>query len=225
MPIGGTFSRGGSAVGSFFGTLGQVRSLSADNARLERENADLRGRLAATADAKRENADLRRELGLQQAGTPKQVAADVIIFQPDSYRQFITINRGSRDGLIVGQAALSDGVVVGTVSAVDTGTAKLQLIIDPEFALTVRDQERGALGVLHGQLGGGLSIEHIAATDSISPGDTIATAGLGGIVPSGLLLGQVQSVNAQTGGIFKSAQVTSSLRAQQLRFVFVVIGS
>lgn len=225
MPVGAVFSQAGSAVGGFFGTLGQVQRLSDDNSRLERENADLRGRLASTADAKRENADLRRELGLREAGTPKQVAADVIVFQPDSYRQFITLNRGTNDGLKVGQAALSDGVVIGTISAVSAGTAKLQLITDPEFALTVRDQERGALGVIHGQLGGGLSVEHISATDVVSPGDTIATAGLGGIVPSGLLIGQVQSVNAQTGGIFKSAQVTAVLRAQQLRFVFVVIGS
>ena len=225
MPVGQGLSSAGSGVGNFFGLLGQVRHLSADNTSLELQNATLRGRLAASADAERENAELRRQLGLQEAGTPQQVGADVVAFQPDSYRQFLTIDRGSRNGIKVGQAALNNGIVVGTISAVSPSTSKLQLITDPQFALAVRDQETGALGVMRGQLGGGLTIEDIAQTDSVNPGDTIASSGLGGVVPENLLIGQVQSVNAQPGGIFKAAQVTTTLQAEQLRFVFVVVGS
>jgi rod shape-determining protein MreC len=225
LPVGRSLSSVGSGVGNFFGLLGQVRNLSDENAKLELQNATLRGRLAASADALRENDQLRRQLGLQEAGTPQQVGADVVAFQPDSYRQFLTIDRGTRNGIKVGQAALNNGIVVGTISAVSSTTAKLQLITDPEFALAVRDQETGALGVLYGQLGGGLTVNNIAQTDNINPGDTIASSGLGGIVPENLLIGQVQSVNAQTNGIFKSAQVSTTLQAEQLRFVFVVVGS
>jgi rod shape-determining protein MreC len=225
LPVGRSLTSAGSGVGNFFGVLGQVRNLSDDNTKLQLENATLRGRLAASADALRENADLRRQLGLQVAGTPQQVGADVVAFQPDSYRQFLTIDRGSSSGIKLGQAALNNGIVVGTISAVSSTTAKLQLITDPEFALAVRDQETGALGVLYGQLGGGLTINDIAQTDTMNPGDTIASSGLGGVVPENLLIGQVQSVNSETGGIFKQAQVSTTLQAEQLRFVFVVIGS
>jgi rod shape-determining protein MreC len=225
VPVGQTLSSAGSGTANFFGVLGQVRNLSSQNSQLELQNATLRGRLAASADAERENAELRRQLGLQQAGTPQQVGADVVAFQPDSYRQFLTIDRGSRNGIKIGQAALNNGIVVGTISAVSPSTAKLQLITDPEFALAVRDQETGALGVMHGQLGGGLTIEDIAQTDTMNPGDTVASSGLGGVVPENLLIGQVESINAQTGGIFKAAQVSTTLQAEQLRFVFVVVGS
>jgi rod shape-determining protein MreC len=225
VPVGQGLSSAGSGVANFFELLGQVRHLSAENTSLELQNATLRGRLAASADAERENAALRRQLGLQEAGTPQQVGADVVAFQPDSYRQFVTLDRGTRNGLKLGQAALNNGIVVGTISAVFSTTSKLQLITDPEFALAVRDQETGALGVMHGQLGGGLTIEDIAETDSVNPGDTIASSGLGGVVPENLLIGQVQSVNAQPGGIFKAAQVTTTLQPEQLRFVFVVVGS
>ncbi len=225
LPVGRSLSSAGSDVGSFFGLLGQVRNLSDQNTKLELENATLRGRLAASADALRENADLRRQLGLQIAGTPQQVGADVVAFQPDSYRQFLTLDRGSSSGIKVGQAALNNGIVVGTISSVSSTTSKLQLITDPEFALAVRDQETGALGVMQGQLGGGLTIKDIAQTDTMNPGDTIASSGLGGVVPENLLIGEVLSINAQAGGIFKSAQVSTTLQAEQLRFVFVVVGS
>jgi rod shape-determining protein MreC len=225
VPMARSLSVAGSGVGNFFGILGQVRNLSAENTKLEIENATLRGRLASSADALRENDALRRQLGLQEAGTPQQVGADVVAFQPDSYRQFLTINRGSRNGIKLGQAALNNGIVVGTISEVSSSTAKLQLITDPEFALAVRDQETGALGVMHGQLGGGLTIKDIAQTDTMNPSDTIASSGLGGVVPENLLIGQVLSINAQTGGIFKAAQVSTTLQAEQLRFVFVVVGS
>jgi rod shape-determining protein MreC len=217
-------SGSGSSFDGFFSALGAVSSLSIKNDQLVRENADLRGRLASTADAARENAQLRRELGLKTVDAPKQIGADVVSFQPDSYRQFVTLNRGSIQGVAVGQAALSNGVVVGTISSVSSTTSQLQLVSDPEFALAVQDQETGAQGVAHGQLGGGINVERFAETDVVHPHDTIATSGLGGTVPRGLLLGQVESVNALTGGIFKTAHVPTTLQPNQLRFVFVAVG-
>lgn len=225
VPIGRGVSGAGTSTNSFFSTLGQVGQLSAQNAKLRSTNDQLRSRLAADADAMSQNAQLRQELGLVQLGAPKQVGADVVAFQPDSYRQFVTIDRGSRDGLKVGQAALSNGIVVGTVSQVSASTAQVQLVSDPEFAITVRDEQTGALGVLHGQLGGGLEVDDIQQSDKVKPGDDIATSGLGGVVPSGLFIGPVQAVNGSSGGIFISAQVTPSVESERLRFVFVVQAS
>ena len=225
ISVGHALSDSGSSLGGFFSTVGDLKSLSTQNDKLQRENADLRGRLASSADAARENTQLRRELGLQTVDAPKQLGADVVAFQPDSYRQFVTLNRGTAQGVTVGQVALNNGVVIGIISSVSSATSKLQLVNDPEFALAVQDQETGAQGVAHGELGGGINVERFAETDTVNPRDTIATSGLGGIVPRGLLLGQVESVNALTGGIFKTAHVPTTLQPSQLRYVFVVVGS
>jgi rod shape-determining protein MreC len=205
--------------------LGRISQLARDNQKLARENADLRQRLAADAETRRDNELLRRQLGLNVAGAPHQVAAEVVAFQPDSYRQFVTINKGSRDGLATGMAAMSEGVLVGTLLDVQPTTAKIMLVTDPEFKLAVKDQDTAALGMLQGQLGSGLIMDKIGQTEQVKPGDTVTTSGLGGLVPAGLFIGQIQAVNTRENAIFQSAQVSSPLKPNRLRFVFVVIGS
>lgn len=218
-----SLSRAGQGTGEFFHTLGSIRSLARENVKLERENAELKGRLAATGETARENEMLRRELGLRSVTAPKQVAAEVTGYQPESFRQFVSLDRGKRDGIKPGMAAMSDGVVIGLISEVSENTSRLQLVSDPQFRLVARDQESGALGVLRGQLGGGLVLEKLAASDVVKPGDAVATSGLGEI-PANLYIGEVQAVDNRKGSIFQSAQVTPMKSGATLRFVNVVVG-
>lgn len=222
-PAVGSFARAGQGTGDFFQTLSSVRSLARENMELERENAELKGRLAATGDTARENEILRREMGLRAVTAPRQIAAQVVGYQPESFRQFVTLDRGRRDGIRPGMVAMSDGTVVGLISEAAEGTSRLQLASDPQFRLVARDQESGALGLLRGQLGGGLVLEKIAASDQVKPGDTIATSGLGGI-PGNLYIGEIQAVNDRKGSIFQSAQITPMRSPATLRFVMVVAG-
>jgi rod shape-determining protein MreC len=111
---------------------------------------------------------------------------------------------------------------VAVLSEVQGGTAKIMLVTDPEFRLAAKDQDTNALGIVHGQLGSGLLMDKIGQTDTVKPGDTITTSGLGRVVPAGLFMGQVQAVNARETVIFQSAQISTPLKVNQLRFVFVV---
>jgi rod shape-determining protein MreC len=153
-----------------------------------------------------------------------QVAAEVVSAQPDSFRQFITINKGSKAGLAVGMAAMSEGVLVGIVNDVQASSAHVMLVTDPQFKLTAKDQDTNAIGIISGQLGGGLSMDKIGQTDTVKPGDTVTTSGLCGLVPVGLYIGQVQSVDTRANVVFQSAQVATTVRVSALRFVFVVVG-
>lgn len=226
VPISRALSTAGSSVGQTASNITGVKNLASQNADLQQENNLLRKRLAADADTRRDNDILRRQLGLEVAGSSPQIAAEVVAFQPDSYRQFVTINKGTSDGIRVGQGALSDGVLVGVISDASAKTAKISLVTDPEFKLTAKDQDSpsGATGILQGQLGNGLVMGKIGQTDIIKPGDTITSAGLGGMIPAGLFIGQVQSVNNRDNAIFQSATVSSPLQPSHLRFVFVVVG-
>jgi rod shape-determining protein MreC len=222
VPAVRSLAGGGSATSEALGNLTHVQDLARDNKRLEQENADLRQRLAADAEIRRDNELLRGQLGLEVAGTPTQTAAEVVAFQPDSYRQFITINKGSKAGLKPGLAAMSEGVLVGLLTDVQADTAKIILVTDPEFKLAAKDQDTNTLGIIHGQLGSGLVMDKIGQTDSVKPGDTVTSSGLGGQVPAGLFIGQIQSVDSRDNVIFQSAQVSTPLKANRLRFVFVV---
>jgi rod shape-determining protein MreC len=225
VPASRGLSSFGSSTSEAISNIGNVRNLSRDLAGLERENAELKQRLAADAETRRDNEVLRRQLGLNIASAYEQVGAEVVAFQPDSYRQFVTINKGKKDGINKGQGVMSEGSLIGVISEVQPSTAKVALVTDPEFRLTAKDQDGNATGVVSGQLGSGLIMEKIGQTDVIKPGDTITSAGFGGEVPAGLLIGQVQSVNTNDNAIFQSARLVTPLKINHLRFVFVVKGS
>lgn len=222
-PVSRSLSNAGSGISATMADIGRVSSLASDNAKLARENEGLRQRLAADAETRRDNELLRQQLGLDVAGSAPQVAAEVLAFQPDSYRQFITINKGSTDGLKAGQAVLSEGVLAGLIASVSSHSAKIILVVDPEFKLAAKVQGNDAAdGIIQGQLGGGLVMQKIDHTKQVRPGDTVTTSGLGGRVPAGLLIGQVQSVNNHNNVIFQSAQISTPLEPTRVRFVFVV---
>jgi rod shape-determining protein MreC len=166
---------------------------------------------------------LRAQLGLEVAGTPRQIAAEVVSAQPDSFRQFISINKGAGAGLASGMAVMSEGVLVGVIHDVSLVSARIKLVSDPDFKLTAKDQDTGALGIIRGQLGGGLVLDKIGQTDHVKPGDTVTSSGLGSVVPSGLYIGQVESVDTRANVVFQSAQVATTVRVSALRFVFVVV--
>jgi len=224
VPVANGFAAAGATAGEALTNLSRVSSLARDNARLERENADLRQRLAADAETRSDNELLRRQLGLDVAGAPRRVGAEVVLFSPDSYRQFVTINKGSKSSVAPGMAVMSEGVLIGSIVDVQASTARIMLVTDPEFKIAAKDQDTGASGILRGQLGNGLVLDEIGQTETVKPGDSVTTAGLGGQVPPGLLIGSVQSVNTRANVVFQSAQVETEFRVGKLRFVDVVLG-
>jgi rod shape-determining protein MreC len=222
-PVGRVFSSTGSGVGGFFHTAGQVSSLAEDNARLSRQVAELRQRLSDDAELRVQNDVLRRQLNFGSTRADQLVPAQVVAYQPDNFRQYLTINRGSSDGLKEGMAVVSEGFLVGKIAEVGPKTAKVFLVIDPTFRVNGLSQETRATGTVHGQIGSGLTMEKIAQSDTIHPGDTIITSGLGGDLPRGLMIGHVESVSSSDNAVFQSAQVASDLKFAKLEIVFVVV--
>lgn len=222
VPAGRGLTGAGTGTGSFFHTLGQLGSLARDNASLTQENEQLRAQLAALGEVKQENIELRAQAGLNAAAGWQTVGADIVAYQPDSYRQYLTIDRGSNDGLKVGQAATSNGLLIGEVSATTATTAKIMLLADPEFRLAVRDQDTSATGVLSGQLGAGLVMDKISQTDQVHAGDTVVASGLGGGMPAGLAIGRIETVNSAANTVFQSAAISPSADLGRLRLIFII---
>lgn len=221
--IGGWFSQAGNSTGDFVHLVTSVRELNSELDQLRRENATLRTKLSEDDELRHENEVLRRQLGFGETATRRLVPAQVVGYQPDSFHQYLLIGRGSREGVEVGMAVVSEGVLVGKISEVSVSTAKVFLVIDPEFKVNGLDQETRATGTVKGQLGTGLIMDKIAQSDAIHPGDTIITSGLGGELPKGIIIGRVESINQSDNAIFQTAQIASVLKFNRLELVFVVV--
>lgn len=223
-PLTGAASGAGSSTSGLFSVVGEIATLQKQNQELRSENADLRQRLSDDAELRAQNESLRKQLNVAEIQPNRLVGAQVIGYQPDNLRQFITINRGSKDGIQQGMAVVSEGSLVGTVSEVSGSTSKIFLVTDPNFRVAAIDQDQEARpdGTVRGQIGGGLIMEKIAQNQPVKVGDTVVTSGLGGQMPKGIVIGRVAAVSTSDNAVFQTAQLSTGLTFSRLELVYVV---
>ncbi len=212
----------GLALGDWFRAFGQAKSLAKRNQQLEQEVSELKQELAQAQEINSANQQLAVELKQDQSFGRKFVAAQVVAYQPDSFRQYLTINRGAKEGIAVGQAVIERGGLVGRIDSTSLHSAKVFLLSDPNFKISAIDQVTRASGTAHGQIGAGLVLEKVAQSDILHEKDAVITSGLGGDVPAGLLIGTIEQVRPDQNGVFQLARIISAVKFDHLTMVLVV---
>ncbi|HDD25435.1 MAG TPA: rod shape-determining protein MreC [Chloroflexi bacterium] len=149
--------------------------------------------------------------------------ADVIGAEPNPYLRYITINVGAQQGVQVGMPVVSGGAgLIGRVSEVAPRTAKVQLITDRESAVAALLQSSRATGLVVGQPDGTLRMEYLLQDAVVTEGDIVLTSGLGGMLPKGLVIGQVAQVEQMDYALFQAAVVRPVLDFSRLEQVLVI---
>lgn len=154
--------------------------------KLERYQDELRvaRREAVGADAARsENAQLKNLLDLDRSGaipagyTP--VTGEVIARSPTVWYAEVTIDLGSGDGVEVDDPVINGDGLVGSVSAVTGGNARVTLIADHSSAVSGRVVPLGIEGVVKPEVGdpGHLILDFIDSGKHARKGLAIVTAG------------------------------------------------
>lgn len=199
-----------------------LRSISRENEKLIKENLELQSELSILKEVQHENEILKNELGFfSSKGDLKLIPANIIGRSISGYLRNIIIDRGAKDNVRVGQALVSQGFLVGTVKEVFESTSQVTLITDYNSLVPVVLQESRGTGLLRGGLGG-LTIEDIPLNINIIPGEQVTTSGLGGDIPSGILVGKVGEVISKKGEIFQKVTLESPIQIFYLEFIFVV---
>ncbi len=150
------------------------------------------------------------------------LTADVIGIDQTGIARSITINRGTRDGVIVGMPVTTDLGLVGRIIRVSANAAQVQLIIDENSAVSARLQTTRAEGSIIGQASGALRMTFIVLDEEIARGDLVITSGLGGNFPPDIVVGQVTSVRQFEFELFQEAEVRSLIDFDTLELVLVV---
>lgn len=201
---------------------------------LEKENELLRQELAdeQTAAVRAMSEQDQSEQVLAQehldylAGIPS-VAAQVIDIGSANFEQSIEINRGSTDGVAVGQPVVSGGGLIGRVVSVSARLATVDLVDDPSFTVGVRVVRSGVVGAATG-LGEGnpLQVEDVNVGANVKRGDALVTSGLQlEYFPPGIPVGTVASVSAPAGGLQLDISATPYADLVDLQFVSVLLWS
>ena len=181
-------------------------------------------------DLKKDNEKMKEALKLQDTlNDYTLVNATVIARNPDTWRDIVTINKGSNDGLSPQMSVMSDNGLVGKVLDVNPTSARVALLSNNDNTLVrVAAMIQGEKESIYGTLTGFdhekniLIMSQIQATQEIKVGDKVVTSGLGGVSPSSLYIGTVEEVAMDRFGLYKEVRIKPAADTNDVRYVTVV---
>lgn len=229
-PLQGAVHDVAAGVASLAGAIAEIDRLRVDNAALQAENERLRIENERNEATQRDNDLLTGLLQLKAGLEHKTVAATVIARESSEFRRLVVLDRGTDDGIAVGDVAIvAGGALAGRVTEVGPDSAKVILLTDGEFKVIGQLSTTAATGEVVGQLGAGvLVMRQIDSSETVTVGDEVVTAGieLGGGVrspyPKGLLLGQVIDVRRDANDVVQTAYLQPAADLDRLEYVLVI---
>jgi rod shape-determining protein MreC len=153
------------------------------NARLHRELGAAREQSVGAKVALEENEQLRKLVKLDNGGAIPggytEVTGRVIGRSPTVWFSDVNIDVGSGDGVEVDDPVVNGDGLVGKVSAVIGGSARVTLIADHSSAVGAKIVPKGVKGVLKPSVGdpGDLILDFLSAEELIGKGQDVVTAG------------------------------------------------
>lgn len=197
-------------VGELFSSRTELQG---DNQRLRRELQVSTSRLHRLAAVAEENQRLRELLGGTRGYKLSAQLAGIIDIDLDPSRQRIVLDAGSADGVVVGQAMIDAGGVLGQVIEVTPRRATALLLTDPEHAIPVQVARSGLRTIAYGTGNTHvLSLRNIPPSADIRVGDRLVTSGIGGRFPAGFPVGVIENLHPDDTRRFVVADARPSAR-------------
>lgn len=215
--------------------LGDKQAYYADYKALEEENQELKDQIAkmersvrqAEADSA-ENERLRELLNLRPQEEKWELESATILERSSSnWTRSFTLSKGTDCGIAVNDAVItSEGFLVGTVSEVGTNWCTVLCITDTDTSLGALVFRTDEIGVAEGDFQlmdqSKLKLSYLSPDAQLLNGDLIVTSGLGGFLPSGLVIGSVEEVKLDDSGSTQYAVLQPSADFDALTEVFVI---
>lgn len=199
------------------------RQFLEENDRLKRENLLLSGRSQQIAALSAENSRLRALLHSTALLRNDVMVAELIGISPDPARYEMVLNKGSGDGVYIGQPFIDAEGLLGQVVEVSQYNSRALLITDVTHAIPVQVNRNGVRAIAEG-IGvlGSLEIRHVAVTTDIEEGDLLVSSGLGGRFPAGYPVARVSKVTRDPGHAFAAIEASPVAALDRVRHVLLV---
>lgn len=212
----------GNRIKSAFSVLFTVQDLARENTILREQLLTKDAEIAKLHFAAGENEQLKKDLEFRLSRSDFAIIpADVINYSPTNIYQSITINRGSEDGIVRGQAVVSGGFLVGKIQNVSNSTAEVWLLNNRSLVTPVMLTESQTVGLLKGSIRG-LVVENIPLDAKVDKGTAVVTSALEGLYPAGIAIGTVEEIISTQEEIFLTLRISSPINPGNLTSVLVV---
>lgn len=197
--------------------------LLAENSRLKQKQIYLQAQVQKLRALEAENQELRELLQSASKESDSFFEARLINVDSDPFRQQISLNKGKKAGVEVGQPVIDSDGLIGVVTAVTEETSRVLLLTDTGFAVPVQSVRSGERAIATGSgAGGQMRLDYVTSTADFVEGDQLVTSGLGGRFPAGYPVGVITSIMHDPGTRFTLVGVSPSVKLGQIRHVLLV---
>ncbi|HVF30338.1 MAG TPA: rod shape-determining protein MreC [Pyrinomonadaceae bacterium] len=198
-----------SGVSNYFSSIASLRSAQTENDELKERVQKLEIEKSAKEHLEAENERLRGLHKLKETARYDILTAEIIGRDPSAWFDSSIINRGSLDGVKLNMPIVSDGGLIGRVTAVGPLSAQFDLITRDKSGVGGVVGEIGAsniLGVVAGTSKNDVvEMRYVAGSAEVQVGQPVYTTGQDGIYPAGLKIGEI--VEVKTGSATTPHQI------------------
>jgi rod shape-determining protein MreC len=212
-------------TGNIYARVNEFESylnLQYDNERLARENAELRNQLKSSfyvdtlAKHKVNDTVFKQQY--------EYTLAKVINNSVNKRDNYLTIDRGSKEGIAKGMGVICGEGVVGVVLYVSDHLALVQSLLHKDTRLSAMLADNKAIGsIIWGDNLDPHRAQFINVSNNIKPhiGEQVVTSDYS-LFPAGIPIGKVVDLHTKSGGFFLNMEVGLSVDFSKLQYVNVV---
>lgn len=221
-PVGYLARSVASPILEFYNKVKTLKQVISENAELTARLREMESYVVDHDSLKKENEILLKELAFLKTNRYTLQSCSVLSFDPEGITNTFVINCGKQVGLKEGMAVIAQERLIGKLLYVGSLTSTGQFITHPSSSVDTKISRSGSLGLLKGSFASGLVFEALSQDSDLKPGDIVTTAGVDGLVPAGLVVGEVKQVISMDNDLFKKTTVLSPLIFRNIEYVFVV---
>lgn len=187
-----------SAIANYFYSISNLRSAQSENDLLKQRVQELEVEIKQKEDLAAENERLKTLLELKDRSSYKVLNARIIGRDPSVWFDSAHLDRGSLDGISLYMPVVTNGGLVGRITAVSPLTSQVDLITRSTSgvgAVVGQIGSSNALGVVSGTSKKDLlEMRYVPGNLDVQVGQPVFTTGQDEIFPPGLKIGEIVNV-------------------------------
>ncbi len=207
--------------------LKSLEELERENGTLRVENRALKATNQALRDVELEVNRLRMALSYRERSVFKLVPAEIVTRDTSTWWRTVTINRGKDDGIQTDMPVVTEEGLVGKTTTVSDNISVVILVSDENCRVAAKVEGTREQGIVAGERVAGaltplLDLNFLSKQANLQPGQKVYTSGVGGVFPSGLLVGVIKDYKVRE--LDGQAHLNPAVDLAKLQDVFVITG-
>jgi rod shape-determining protein MreC len=216
--LSGSVYDAGNSVVEYFGLSEANRQLSVENVDLKNRVARLEALLATVTDTSARHPYILADKEYQY------IAAKVINNSVNKLQNYITLNKGRRDGVYPEMGVVTNEGIVGVVSASNDQFSTVVPLLNPKSRISCKIKRTGDFGQLswNGIDPDYVQLDEVPRHAEVRVGDTLVTTGFSSIFPEGIRAGIVSKCSKPDNKTYVQIVAKTAVAFRSVSYVKVV---